>query len=97
MSALKAPQDHFTLLYFAAATSHTHKQHDFFPAPLAVGQLYDILEKHYPGMRKRVLDSCALTVNLEYVDVDEEASKGDEGLKIQSGDEVAVIPPVSSG
>jgi len=97
MSAPKAPQNHFTLLYFAVATSYTHKHYDFFPAPLPVGQLYEILEKRYPGMRKGVLDCCALTVNLEYVDVDEEGSKEGEGLRIQSGDEVAIIPPVSSG
>jgi len=97
MSTPKAPQGRFTLLYFAAATSYTHKQHDFLAAPLAVGKLYDLLEKEYPGMREKVLSSCALTVNLDYVDLDDEAAKGEEAMIIQSGDEVAIIPPVSSG
>jgi len=39
-----------------------------------------------------VLDSCALTVNLEYVDLDDL-----EEEMIKEGDEVAIIPPVSSG
>lgn len=80
------------LLYFAAATSYTRKQHDFFPAPLPVGQLYDVLETQYPGIKERVLISSALTVNLDYVDVEEESGK-----TIKAGDEVAIIPPVSSG
>ncbi|KAK6389768.1 hypothetical protein LTR65_006250 [Meristemomyces frigidus] len=97
MSTPKAPAGHFTLLYFAAATSFTRKQHDFLPAPMPVGQLYDVLEKMYTGMKDKVLSSSALTVNLDYVDVEEEAGKSDKGLTIQAGDEVAIIPPVSSG
>jgi len=51
-------------------------------------------------MRENVLSSCAVTVNLEYVDVDID-SEPEETTKtakvIQEGDEVAIIPPVSSG
>lgn len=97
MSVPKAPPGRFTILYFAAATSFTRKQHDFLPAPLPVNQLYDELEKRYPGMTKKVLSSSALTVNLDYVVVEEESGKGDRSLVIQAGDEVAIIPPVSSG
>ena len=97
MSAPKAPQGQFTLLYFASATSYTRKQHDFLPAPLPIHELHDKLEKLYPGMVEKVLRSCAVTVNLDYVDLEEEASKGEKGLVIQPGDEVAIIPPVSSG
>ena len=97
MSGPKAPPNQFTLLYFAAAISYTRKQHDFFQAPLAVTGLYDRLEKAYPGFKNKVLSSCALTVNLEYIDLDEETEKGADGLVIQAGDEVAIIPPVSSG
>jgi molybdopterin synthase sulfur carrier subunit len=97
MSTLKPPTGHFTLLYFASATSYTRKAHDFLPAPLPLSELYSELEKRYPGMQKKVLESSALTVNLEYVDVEEEARKGEQGLVVKEGDEVAVIPPVSSG
>ncbi|KAK1067223.1 hypothetical protein LTR74_006591 [Friedmanniomyces endolithicus] len=95
MSIPKPPPGHFTLLYFAAATSFTRRSHDFFPAPLSLSQLYDAVEKKYPGMREKVLSSSALTVNLEYVDVEEEAQKGEKGIVIQAGDEVAIIPPAA--
>lgn len=97
MSIPKAPAGHFTLLYFATATSYTRRQHDFFSAPLPVTVLFDRLEAMYPGIKERVLESCAVTVNLEYVDLEEETEKGEKGLVINAGDEVAVIPPVSSG
>lgn len=96
MFSQKAPAGHFTVLYFASASSYTHKQHDFFPGPVSLAQLPDLLEGQYPGVKDKVLGSCALTVNLDYVDV-EEAGKGDQGLVVRAGDEVAIIPPVSSG
>ena len=97
MSATACPQDHFTILYFASATSYTRKQRDHLSAPLPVAKLYDILEDKYPGITTKVLSSSALTVNLEYVDVDEEVKRAENGLMIEAGDEVAVIPPVSAG
>ncbi|KAF2215835.1 hypothetical protein CERZMDRAFT_109689 [Cercospora zeae-maydis SCOH1-5] len=97
MSSHKAPSGHFTILYFAASTSFTEKEHDFLPAPLLLSQLYDKLDEKYPGIKEKVLSSSAVTVNLDYVDVDEERAKGDKGFAIQAGDEVAIIPPVSSG
>lgn len=97
MATPKAPPGHFTCLYFAAATSHTSTSHDYFPAPLPVRQLFDVLDKKYPGFKQKVLESAALTVNLDYVDLDEEGGKGEGALVIRDGDEVAVIPPVSSG
>ena len=48
-------------------------------------------------MRSAVLDSCAVTVNLEYVDVEVEGGEEEAGVVINEGDEVAIIPPVSSG
>ena len=62
-------------------------------------KLYPILEEHYPGIIEEVLKSCALTINLEYVDVEDADGGTDEdiGILVQPGDEVAIIPPVSSG
>ncbi|KAF7188078.1 Molybdopterin synthase sulfur carrier subunit [Pseudocercospora fuligena] len=97
MSSPKAPAGHFTLLYFAAATSHTQKELDFLPAPLPLSQLYDEVDKRYPGIKQKVLSTSAVTVNLDYVDVEEETAKDEQGLVIKEGDEVAIIPPVSSG
>ena len=38
-----------------------------------------------------------MTVNLEYVDVVDGEGEGEGELVIKVGDEVAIIPPVSSG
>ena len=93
MAAASVP-GHFTLLYFAAASSYTKKQHDVLPAPLELGQLYPTLENKYPGIGEQVLSSCAVTLNLDYVDL---LDHNEQSRMIQSGDEVAIIPPVSSG
>lgn len=81
----------FKILYFAAASSFTKKQTEELPAPLRISDLFNELEKKYPGIKEKVLDSCAVTVNLEYVDLEENT------VVIKDGDEVGVIPPVSSG
>jgi len=98
MSVQKCPQGHFVLLYFAAASSYTQKRSEALPAPLLATDLYTELEKKYVGIKEKVLGSCALTVNLEYIDLeDEEAKASQDRVVINEGDEVAVIPPVSSG
>ena len=98
----KTPAGHFRLLYFASAASYTRKSSDDFPAPLSIADLFELLEKKYPGIEKAVLSSSAITVNLDYVDVEEEqqaatTSEESKPMVIQEGDEVAIIPPVSSG
>jgi len=93
MSGGKAPAGCFTLLYFAAASSFTNKQNEYLAAPVSVSGLFDELENRYPGIKDKVLSSSALTVNLDYVDVDD----GSDDTTIKEGDEVAIIPPVSSG
>lgn len=97
MASQEAPPGHFTLLYFASASSFTHKNHEFLPSPVAVCELFSVLDEKYSGMKQKVLSSCAVTVNLDYVDLQEEAEKGEDGLVIKEGDEVAILPPVSSG
>jgi molybdopterin synthase sulfur carrier subunit len=82
---------HFKILYFAAASSFTQKYEEVWVAPLNVNELFQALENRYPGIKAKILVSCAVTVNLEYVDADE------DGVVIQEGDEVAIIPPVSGG
>lgn len=64
---------------------------------MPVTELFNKLEEKYPGIKENVLSSSAVTVNLDYVDLEEEGAKGSQGLSIQPGDEVAIIPPVSSG
>ncbi len=94
---------HFRLLYFAAAASFTRKTADDLPAPLPVQKLFALLESKYPGMIRAILSSSAVTVNLDYVDIEGEQQQSITSARsgtqtvIMEGDEVAIIPPVSSG
>lgn len=98
----KPPAGYFNLLYFASANTFTGKEFEPLPAPLPLRKLFAMLEERYPGIRAKVLDSCLVTVNLVYIDVPEDTNddgadaQGDEVL-LQEYDEVALIPPVSSG
>ena len=91
------PQGYFRLLYFASAASYTKKASDDFPAPMSVKALFNILETKYKGITDYVLSSSTVTVNLDYVDVEQDFEKTGKKFEIQAGDEVAIIPPVSSG
>jgi molybdopterin converting factor small subunit len=86
----------FQIHYFASAASFTGKQSESLPAPLPLAGLFPLLEGKYPGITQRVLRSCSVSVGLDYVDVPEEKSD-ESGVMIQAGDEVGIIPPVSSG
>ncbi|KAG9998508.1 hypothetical protein KCU78_g16399, partial [Aureobasidium melanogenum] len=92
MSTSRPPAGHFNILYFASAASFTNKSSDDLVAPMKLSTLFDQLEDMYPAIKQRILHSCALTVNLEYVDIEADAD-----MLINEGDEVAIIPPVSSG
>lgn len=96
MVSANAPEEHFTILYFAAASTFTGKTTEHFPAPLRARDLFSKLNEVYPGFQHKVLNSCAVTVNLEYVDFDDADATAVE-QEIKAGDEVAIIPPVSSG
>ena len=89
------PAGRSTVLYFASASSYTSKESETFDAPLPISQLFMLLEETYNGMQSKVLESCLVTVNLEYVDLPQVA--GEVEFVIKDGDEVAIIPPVSSG
>lgn len=96
MAPSKAPPGHFSILYFAAASTFTAKSTEHLPAPLEARNLFAKLEEKYPGIIDKVLGSCAVTVNLEYIDIDDDDAPHRD-LVIKDGDEVAIIPPVSSG
>jgi len=55
-------------------------------------ELFPFLEERYKGIKKEILDSSVVTVNLEYVEDEAETPS-----MIKEGDEVAIVPPVSSG
>ncbi|KAK2744917.1 hypothetical protein FQN55_006479 [Onygenales sp. PD_40] len=91
----------FQIHYFSTASSYTHRQTESLPAPCPLHKLFDLLEARYPGIKEKVLVSCAVSVGLEYVDVDGGDVgdvDGEMGMRmIGAGEEVAIIPPVSSG
>ena len=93
-SAPKPPAGHFKVLYFASASSFTGKDDEALPAPMPLGRLFAELEARHPGIGAKILCSCLVTVNLDYVDV---PADGSDGAMIGEADEVAIIPPVSSG
>ncbi|OCK83377.1 Molybdopterin synthase sulfur carrier subunit [Lepidopterella palustris CBS 459.81] len=96
MTSVKPPPGHFALLYFAAASDFTKRNAETIPAPVRAIELFQVLDQRYPGIKNKVLSSCAVTVNLQYVDLDGDDA-ADKELVIKEGDEVAIIPPVSSG
>ena len=95
--AKETPTGHFRLLYFGTAASFTKKSFDDVPAPLGLSNLFAMLEEKYQGITERVLLSCAVTVNLDYVDMQQDSRNPGSDIEVQAGDEVAIIPPVSSG
>ncbi|KAI1208982.1 ribosomal protein S28e-domain-containing protein [Annulohypoxylon truncatum] len=98
MSAIPKPKDGwFNLLYFASAKSFTSKEFDTFPAPLTLPALFLRLEEMYNGITEKILNSSMVTINLEYVDVPRPDDGPAQIVTINEGDEVAIIPPVSSG
>lgn len=60
--------------------------------------LFDELEGRWPGIGEKILKSSQVALNLEYVDCEweERETKGTE-IVIGKGDEVGIVPPVSSG
>ncbi|KAF9895233.1 hypothetical protein FE257_000135 [Aspergillus nanangensis] len=84
----------FQVHYFSSASTYTGKQSESLPAPLPLTQLFSVLESKYPGIRAKVLSSCGISLGEEYVDVEDESA---EKVTINPGDEIAIIPPVSSG
>jgi molybdopterin synthase sulfur carrier subunit len=99
----KPRKGHLNVLYFASASTFTMKEYEAIPAPMPLGKLFAALEERHPGIKARILDSCLVTVNLDYVDVPAAAAPGSNGdagseqMMLNEGDEVAIIPPVSSG
>ncbi|KAL1855062.1 hypothetical protein Plec18170_004476 [Paecilomyces lecythidis] len=92
----------FQIHYFASAASYTQKQTESLPAPLPLSKLFSVLEERHPGIREKVLVSCGVSLGMEYVDVEElekeeQQDARRERVMIKPGDEIGIIPPVSSG
>ncbi|KAG6017430.1 hypothetical protein E4U54_007266 [Claviceps lovelessii] len=75
MQASPPPTGHFNVLYFAGASSYTGRDCEAWPAPLPLAKLFAELESKYPGFKDKILDSCMVTINLDYVDISDAAAK----------------------
>ena len=58
-----------------------------FDGDLTAGRLLDLLRQRYPD-HARVFDQCRVAVNRTFCNADQ---------PIESGDEVALIPPIAGG
>lgn len=84
--------DTFTIHYFATVSQYTLRDTESLPSPQSLSTLFDTLEESYPEITAKVLSTCCVSLDGEYVDIE---TDGD--VLINSGAEVALIPPVSSG
>jgi molybdopterin converting factor small subunit len=80
----------FTVLYFGPLKSLTGKSSETIGSDITITQLLSHLATAYEDVQ--LIKSCAVSVNLEYVDSEEY-----DQTTLKNGDEVALIPPVSSG
>jgi len=82
------------VIYFASAKQAAGLSEEKLDFPeeesMSVKQLFGLLEQKHPKLKvRKILESVAVAVNLEYIDVETE--------RIRAGDKVAIIPPVSGG
>lgn len=75
--------------YYGPSTQYTRTKSERVDVQ-SLDELFHDWERKYPGFLEYVRTSCGVTVNLEYVDIGQEHTLGED-------DQVAVIPPVSSG
>jgi len=79
------------LLYFAKGKEVVGKTEETLSLEVGTttANLWDVLIQRYPKL-KDIMNSCVFAVNQEYV-------AKDASQELHSGDEVAIIPPLSGG
>lgn len=88
-----------TLLLFGPAQSYCDDTDSLtLPAPTTLSAIFDEVEKRYRGFGEKVLKGSQVVVNLEYVEWEwESPEKAGGEVRVNVGDEVGVVPPVSAG
>lgn len=88
--------------YFGPATDVTHKREDLVAMesfPVSLTKVWGwIKEKYGSEFGDYIITACNIALNTEYIDFDKEnPTIAFDQVQIQDGDEVVIIPPVSSG
>uniref|UniRef100_U6CNJ7 Molybdopterin synthase sulfur carrier subunit n=1 Tax=Neovison vison TaxID=452646 RepID=U6CNJ7_NEOVI len=80
------------VLYFAKSAEITGIRSETISVPQEIRalQLWNEIEARHPGLAD-VRNQVIFAVRQEYVEL------GDQLLQLQSGDEIAIIPPISGG
>lgn len=95
----------FSLLYFGPLADLAGQQKEVVEITttmaasnegLTISELYKYVGSRHGDSAAILLDSCAVAVNMEYLEEDTETGSSN-AIVIRPGDEVAIIPPVSSG
>jgi molybdopterin converting factor subunit 1 len=75
------------MLFGAAADRAGRRELDLDTGATTIGELWPLLTELHPGLEP-MRDTLAFAVNEEYAQFD---------ARVEPGDEVAVLPPVSGG
>ena len=86
------PRGQVEVLYFAksAEIAGIHSETISVPQEIKALQLWNEIETRHPGLAD-VTNQVIFAVRQEYVEL------GDQLLRLQSGDEIAIISPISAG
>jgi len=82
------------IFFFAKSRELTGCSEAFLslPCSLSTKQLLDLIVEHYSSLAI-IKSNLILSHNEEYVNIHEEGG----AIRLQAGDEIAVIPPISGG
>ncbi|CAH2445760.1 Hypothetical protein PP7435_CHR1-0050 [Komagataella phaffii CBS 7435] len=88
--------------YFGPATDVTHKRDDLITMesyPVSLNKVWSwINEKYGTEFGDYIITACNIALNTEYIDFDKEKpTLAFDQVQVKDGDEVVILPPVSSG
>lgn len=83
-----------TIEYFGPSKDFTSKESEKIDSITTLKDLYNhFVESYSLEFQKYVEENCGITLNYEYI----EERNHPEEIRIVQGDEICIIPPVSSG